>query len=186
LPSIDVSPLQGKFLHLIAQIAGVKRILEIGTLGGYSTTWLARALPQNGRLISLEFEPKHVEVARKNIARAGLSELVEIRQGAAADSLAKLYAEDPSPFDLIFIDADKPNNPVYLEWALKLSRKGTIIIVDNVIRNGEISSSASKDPKVQGTRTMFDMLSANPRLQATALQTVGSKGYDGFAMAVVS
>lgn len=186
LPSIDVSPLQGKFLHLIAQIAGVKRILEIGTLGGYSTTWLARALPQNGRLISLEFEPKHVEVARKNIARAGLSELVEIRQGAAADSLAKLYAEDPSPFDLIFIDADKPNNPVYLEWALKLSRKGTIIIVDNVIRNGEISSSASKDPKVQGTRTMFDMLSSNPRLQATALQTVGSKGYDGFAMAVVS
>ena len=185
LPSIDVSPTQGKWLHLLATIKGATRILEIGTLGGYSTIWLARALPPEGRLITLEYQPKHAAVAKENIARAGLSHLVEIRIGAAADSLAKLYAEDPTPFDLIFIDADKPNNPTYLEWALKFSRTGTLIVVDNVIRDGEVANPASTDPSITGTRTMFEMLAAESRVSATALQTVGSKGYDGFAMALV-
>jgi predicted O-methyltransferase YrrM len=185
LPSIDVSPTQGKWLHLLAKIKGATRILEIGTLGGYSTIWLARALPPEGRLITMEFSPKHAEVAQQNITRAGLSHLVEIRIGAAADSLAKLHAEDPTPFDLIFIDADKPNNPTYLEWAVKFSRVGTLIVVDNVIRDGEVANPASTDPSVLGTRTMFEMLAANPRLQSTAFQTVGSKGYDGFAIALV-
>jgi predicted O-methyltransferase YrrM len=185
LPSIDVSPTQGKWLHLLAKIQGATHILEIGTLGGYSTIWLARALPPEGRLITMEFSPKHAEVAQQNIARAGLSHLVEIRIGAAADSLAKLYAEETTPFDLIFIDADKPNNPTYLEWALKFSRSGTLIVVDNVIRDGEIANPASTDPSITGTRAMFEMLAANPRVSATALQTVGSKGYDGFAIALV-
>ena len=186
LPSIDVSPTQGKFLHLLARLQGAMRILEIGTLGGYSTIWLARALPPLGRLISLEFEPRHAAVAKENIAEAGLASIVEIRIGPAADSLAQLHAENPEPFDLIFIDADKPNNPVYLEWALKLSRKGTLIVVDNVIREGEVADPTSTDPSVQGTRAMFEMLAANPHLLATALQTVGSKGYDGFALALVT
>jgi len=186
LPTIDVSPTQGKWLHLLAKIQGATRILEIGTLGGYSTIWLARALPADGHLITMEFSPKHAAVAQQNIARAGLAHLVEIRIGAAADSLAQLHAEGTAPFDLIFIDADKPNNPVYLDWALKFSRKGTLIVVDNVIRDGEIANSASTDPSVTGTRTMFDMLAANPRVSATALQTVGSKGYDGFAIALVT
>ena len=185
LPSIDVSPTQGKWLHLLTKLQGATRILEIGTLGGYSTIWLARALPPEGRLITLEFEPKHANVARSNIARAGLSNVVEIRIGPAADSLSQLYAETVPPFDLIFIDADKPNNPTYLEWALKFSRKGTLIVIDNVIRDGEIADASSTDPAVTGTRTMFEMLAANPRLQSTALQTVGSKGYDGFATALV-
>jgi predicted O-methyltransferase YrrM len=190
LPTIDVSPTQGKFLHLLALLQGATRILEIGTLGGYSTIWLARALPPEGHLLTLEFEPKHAAVARENIARAGLAHLVEIQIGPAADSLAKLHAQSPQPFDLIFIDADKPNNPTYLEWALKLSRKGTLIIVDNVIRDGEIANPASTEPAITGTRTMFEMLGANQqgnaRLTATALQTVGSKGYDGFALALVT
>jgi predicted O-methyltransferase YrrM len=186
LPSIDVSPTQGKWLHLLAKIKGATRILEIGTLGGYSTIWLARALPPAGRLITMEYEPKHAAVAQQNIARAGLSHLVEIRIGAAADSLAKLHAEDPTPFDLIFIDADKPNNPTYLEWALKFSRTGTLIVVDNVIRDGKIADPNDPDPSITGTRTMFEMLAANPRVSATALQTVGSKGYDGFAIALVT
>jgi len=186
LPSIDVSPTQGKWLHLLAKIKGATRILEIGTLGGYSTIWLARALPPEGRLITLEFNPRHAAVAEQNIARAGLSHLVEIRIGAAADSLAQLHTEDATPFDLIFIDADKPNNPTYLEWALKFSRVGTLIVVDNVIRDGEVANPASTDPSITGTRTMFEMLAANRRLQSTALQTVGSKGYDGFAIALVT
>jgi predicted O-methyltransferase YrrM len=189
LPAIDVSPTQGKWLHLLAAIQGATRILEIGTLGGYSTIWLARALPSKGQLITMEYSLKHAAVALQNIASAGLAHLVEIRVGRAADSLAKLHAEDPTPFDLIFIDADKPNNPTYLEWALKLSRKGTLIVVDNVIRDGEIVNPESTDPSVQGTRAMFDMLTAlqqGTRLQATALQTVGSKGYDGFAIALVT
>jgi predicted O-methyltransferase YrrM len=186
LPSIDVSPTQGKFLHLLARIQGAMRILEIGTLGGYSTIWLARALPPLGTLISLEFSPKHAAVAKENIAQAGLASIVEIRIGPAADSLAQLHAENPQPFDLIFIDADKPSNPTYLEWAIKLSRKGTLIVVDNVIRDGEIANASSTDPAITGTRAMFEMLSANPRLCATALQTVGSKGYDGFALALVT
>ena len=185
LPSIDLAPNQGKFLHLLARIQGAKRILEIGTLGGYSTIWLARALPPDGRLITLEFEPKHAAVAQANIAHAGLSSIVEIRLGPAAESLAQLHSENQQPFDLIFIDADKPNNPTYLEWSIRLSRPGTLIVCDNVIRDGEIADPKSTDPKVQGTRTMFEMLSGDPRLEATALQTVGSKGYDGFAMALV-
>ena len=185
LPSIDVSPTQGKFLHLLARMQGAKRILEIGTLGGYSTIWLARALPPLGTLISLEFNPKHAAVAKENIAQAGLASIVEIRIGPASDSLAQLQAENAEPFDLIFIDADKPNNPTYLEWALKLSRKGTLIVVDNVIRDGQIADPNNPDPAITGTRTMFEMLAANPRLESTALQTVGSKGYDGFAFALV-
>ena len=185
LPSIDVSPTQGKFLHLLATIHGAKRILEVGTLGGYSTIWLARALPGDGKLISLEFAPKHAAVAQSNIRNAGLSNIVEIRIGAAADSLAQLHKEGAQPFDMIFIDADKPNNPTYLEWAVKLSRKGTLIVVDNVIRDGAIADAENTDPAITGTRKMFEMLAANSSLEATALQTVGSKGYDGFAFALV-
>lgn len=186
LPSIDVTATQGKFLQLLACMVNARRILEIGTLGGYSTIWLARALPQDGKLITLEYEPKHAQVALKNIANAGLSDIVELRQGRAADSLAQLHAEKAAPFDLIFIDADKPNNPVYLDWALKFSHPGTLIVVDNVIRDGEIADATSTDPAITGTRTMFELMGANPRLKATALQTVGSKGYDGFALALVT
>ena len=185
LPAIDVAPNQGKFLHLLARMQNARRILEIGTLGGYSTIWLARALPANGRLITLEFEPRHAAVAKSNIQRAGLSSIVEIRVGAALDSLAQLAAENPEPFDMIFIDADKPNNPGYLQWALKLSRPGTLILGDNVVREGAVIDADDPDPSVQGTRRLLEMLAAEPRLAATALQTVGSKGYDGFAMALV-
>jgi predicted O-methyltransferase YrrM len=185
LPSIDVAPNQGKLLHLLALPMGARRILEVGTLGGYSTIWLARALPEGGRLITLEVEPKHAEVARKNIARAGFAGVVEVRLGAAAESLAQLHAEGAEPFDLIFIDADKQNIPMYLDWALKLARRGTLIITDNVVREGAIVDAESTDAAVQGVRTMFDTMAAEPRLSATAIQTVGSKGYDGFAMAVV-
>lgn len=186
LPSIDVTATQAQFLHLLACMVNARRILEIGTLGGYSTIWLARALPQDGKLITLEYEPKHAQVALKNIANAGLNPIVELRQGRAADSLAQLHAEKAAPFDLIFIDADKPNNAVYLDWALKLSHPGTLIVVDNVIRDGAIADATSTDPAIIGTRTMFEQMGANPRLKATALQTVGGKGYDGFAFALVS
>jgi predicted O-methyltransferase YrrM len=185
LPAIDVAPNQGKLLHLLARVMGARKILEIGTLGGYSTTWLARALPEGGRMITLEANPKHAEVARANIARAGLSDIVTLRLGAALDTLPQLEKEGESPFDLIFIDADKPNIPNYVKWALKLSRKGTLIIVDNVIRQGEVIEASSDDPNVQGARRLFEMLASEPRLEATALQTVGSKGHDGFAMALV-
>jgi predicted O-methyltransferase YrrM len=188
LPSIDVSPTQGKFLHMLARMHGAKRILEIGTLGGYSTIWLARALPADGRLITLEFAPKHAAVAGANVERAGLSGIVQIRVGKAADSLAQLHAEGTQPFDLIFIDADKPSNPVYLDWAMKLARKRTLLIVDNVIRDGEIANAQSTDPSVVGTRAMFEQMTTLQDaglLQVTALQTVGSKGYDGFAFALV-
>ena len=189
LPAIDVTPTQAKFLYLLAKIRGAKRILEIGTLGGYSTIWLARALPATGRLITLESEAHHAAVARANIARAGLSQIVELRLGPAAVSLEQLHAEKAEPFDLIFIDADKPSNPVYLDWALKLSRRGSLIVVDNVIRDGEIADPDSPDLSIQGTREMFDMLATHQqgkmRLEATALQTVGAKGYDGFALALV-
>jgi predicted O-methyltransferase YrrM len=185
LPSIDVTPNQGKLLHLLARIQRATRILEIGTLGGYSTIWLARALPPNGKLITLELDPAHATVAAANIQRAGLSSLVDLRVGPALDSLARLHAEKAAPFDLIFLDADKPNNPVYLEWAIRLSRPGTIIIGDNVIRDGEILDPNNTDPRVTGTRNFLEKLGAHPRLDATALQTVGSKGYDGFAIALV-
>jgi len=186
LPAIDVAPNQGKFLNLLAQLTHSKKILEIGTLGGYSTIWLARALPNGGRLISLEFSPKHAEVAESNIRRAGLSDRVEIRIGPALDSLPGIESEGLAPFDFIFIDADKPNNPGYLEWAIKLSRPGTLIIVDNVVRDGEVADASSTDPMILGTRKMFDSMSRDLRLSSTALQTVGSKGYDGFALAIVT
>jgi predicted O-methyltransferase YrrM len=185
LPRIDVAPNQGKLLHLIARIRGARRILEIGTLGGYSTIWLARALPSDGKLITLEAEPKHADVAKGNIARAGVSTLVDLRLGPALDSLQTIWQESPQPFDLIFIDADKENNPAYLEWALRLSRPGTIIICDNVVRDGAVIDAKSSDAGVRGTRRFFEMLAADPRLDATALQTVGVKGYDGFAIALV-
>jgi predicted O-methyltransferase YrrM len=185
LPAIDVAPNQGKLLQLLARLVRANKILEIGTLGGYSTIWLARALRPDGRLISLEFSPKHAEVAKSNIQRAGLSDLVQIRVGAALDSLPHIEKEGLAPFDFIFIDADKPNNPDYLEWAIKLARPGTLIIVDNVVRDGAVADASSTDPAIQGTRKMFALMSRDTRLSATALQTVGSKGYDGFAMAVV-
>lgn len=185
LPSIDVTAAQGKFLHVLALAIGAKRVLEIGTLGGYSTIWLARALGRGGRLVTLEYEPKHAEVAKSNVKRAGLAKKVEIRVGPAADSLARLVEEGVRPFDLIFIDADKRNNAVYVDWALKLSRPGTLMVVDNVVREGELVDGESTDPDVQGIRTMFERMSSEPRLVATALQTVGTKGYDGFAIAVV-
>ena len=185
LPTIDVAPNQGKLLHLLARIQGARRILEIGTLGGYSTIWLARALPSDGKLITLEVEAKHAEVARANIQRAGLSALVELRLGPALDSLVQLCADGVRPFDFIFIDADKENIPVYLEWSVRLSRPGTIIVIDNVIREGAVIHPDDPDPRVQGVRRFFAMLATDSRIDATTIQTVGSKGYDGFTLAIV-
>jgi len=186
LPSIDITPLQGKLLWLLARIRGAKRILEIGTLGGYSTIWLGRALPSGGRLVTLEVNPKHAEVALGNILRAGLGDLVDLRVGPALETLPKLEAELDVPFDFIFIDADKPNNPEYLRWALKLSAPGSVIVVDNVVREGSVIDAESADPYVQGTRKFFEAIAAEPRLAATTIQTVGSKGYDGFTIANVT
>jgi predicted O-methyltransferase YrrM len=185
LPSIDVSPTQGKLLNLLARMHSAKRILEVGTLGGYSTIWLARALPPDGKLITLELNPKHAEVAATNIRNAGFSHLVEQRVGSALESLANLHAEKVAPFDFIFLDADKPNNPNYLDWAIRLSHPGSVIICDNVIRDGAIIDANDTDPSVKGTRLLFEKLGAHSRLDATAIQTVGSKGYDGFAIAIV-
>jgi predicted O-methyltransferase YrrM len=186
LPNISVTPSQGKLLHLLARMQGAKNILEVGTLGGYSTIWLARALPPHGRLVTLEADPKHAEVASANIARAGLSHLVELREGKALDTLPELAAEGLESFDMIFIDADKRNNPHYFEWALRLSRKGSLIIIDNVVREGAVIEAENSDPNIQGTRRLFDMLANEPRVLTTAIQTVGSKGYDGFAIALVT
>ena len=186
LPAISVSPALGKFLYLLARIHGSRRILEIGTLGGYSTIWLARALPRDGRLITLEVESRHVEIAQENIARANLSRLVEVRLGRGVDSLAKLVAEKAEPFDFIFIDADKPSNADYFQWALKLSRPGTVIVVDNVVRNGDVVDASSANESVQGVRRLNDLIAAEPTVTATAIQTVGCKGYDGFTVLVVS
>ena len=185
LPLIDVSPNQGKLLYLLARMMGARKILEIGTLGGYSTIWLARALPADGRLVTLELESKHAQVAQANLDRAGQSGLVEIRVGPAVDLLAQLQKEGAAPFDLIFIDADKENIPAYLAWSLKLARLGSVILIDNVVREGAIIDPENKDPAVRGVRDMFAMLAAEPRLAATAIQTVGSKGYDGLAVALV-
>ena len=182
LPAIDVAPNQGRLLNLLAQLMGARNILEIGTLGGYSTIWLARALPAGGKLITLEADPKHAAVAQSNVARAGLTEVVEVRIGRALDTLPTLAGQ---VFDLVFIDADKANNPAYLEWALRLTRLGSAIIVDNVVREGGILDAASTDPRVQGTRSLFDAIAQEPRLEATAIQTVGSKGHDGFVLARV-
>ena len=185
LPAIDVSPSQGKFLHLLALIQGARSILEVGTLGGYSTIWLARALPPDGRLITLEVDPHHAEVARANLERAGVADVVDMRVGAAIETLPRLLDDRAGPFDLIFIDADKPGNPEYFSWALKLARVGSVIVVDNVVREGEVIDASSTDPAVQGVRRLNELLAAEPRVSATALQTVGSKGYDGFAIALV-
>jgi len=186
LPAINVAPNQGKMLSLFAQLAGAKNILEVGTLGGYSMIWLARALPAVGRLITLEAEPTHAKVARENIAKAGLSEIVDVRLGPALETLPKLQAEGLAPFDLIFIDADKESYPQYLEWSLKLARKGTLIVADNIVRQGGIIDPNHADPRVHGARKFNELVAKNPRLSATAIQTVGSKGYDGFAMAIVT
>ncbi|MGW0710005.1 O-methyltransferase [Streptomyces sp. NPDC002643] len=185
LPPASVTANQGKFLQLLAQIQGARRILEIGTLGGYSTIWLARALPADGRLISLEYSPLHAEVACRNIARAGLDPLVEVRVGPALESLPKLADENPEPFDLVFIDADKANNPHYVEWALRLTRAGSVIVVDNVVRGGRVTDTDSTDPNIRGTRAAIELIAAHPKLTGTAIQTVGEKGYDGFALARV-
>jgi predicted O-methyltransferase YrrM len=185
LPDIAVSPLQGRLLQLLAQTAGARRILEIGTLGGYSAIWLARALPTEGRLISLELVPKHAEVARANLARAGLAECSEVRVGPAVESLAALAREGAAPFDFIFIDADKTGYPDYWQWALKLARPGTLIVADNVVRRGAVVDAASTDANVQGVRSMLALIAAEPRVQATAVQTVGAKGYDGLSIARV-
>ncbi len=186
LPAISVSPAQGKMLHLLAKLQGARSILEIGTLGGYSTIWLARALPADGQLISLEADPRHAEVARRNIAAAGLDGVVTIRLGRAIETLPQLASEGLGPFDVIFIDADKPGNPDYFAWALKLSRRGSLIIVDNVVRGGAVIDSASRDAGIQGVRRLNELLAAEPRVSATVIQTVGSKGYDGFAIALVT
>jgi predicted O-methyltransferase YrrM len=186
LPPHNVSPNQGKLLHLLARIQGARNILEFGTLGGYSTIWLARALPEGGHLVTLESDPKHAEVARANIAKAGLADVVDLRVGPALETLPRLAAEGRGPFDLIFIDADKPNNPHYFTWALRLSRRGTVIVADNVVRNGAVADAASDDPNIHGIRRFNEMVAAEPRVSATAIQTVGSKGYDGFALVLVT
>jgi predicted O-methyltransferase YrrM len=186
LPQIAVAPNQGRLLHLLATIAGARRILEVGTLGGYSTIWLARALPDDGTLISLEIDPRHAEIARENLAAAGLADRASVRTGRAADSLAALAAQDAGPFDLVFIDADKQSNAEYVAGALRLSRPGTLIVVDNVVRSGAVADSNSADPGVQGTRRAAELIAREPRLTATAIQTVGVKGYDGFILARVT
>jgi len=186
MPLINVAPNQGKLLHILALASGARAILEIGTLGGYSTIWLARALPADGRLITLEADPKHAAVARANIARAGLADIVEVRLGRALDTLPQLAAEGRGPFDLVFIDADKPNTAAYFAWALKLTRRGGLIITDNIVRGGAVIDEGSADASVQGVRRFNAALAAEPRVSATAIQTVGSKGYDGLAIAVVT
>jgi predicted O-methyltransferase YrrM len=185
LPQIAVAPNQGKLLHLLARAHGARRILEIGTLGGYSTIWLARALPPGGRLITLEIDEKHAEVARANIARAGLASVFDIRLDPALETLPRLGVERAGLFDMTFIDADKPNIPAYFEWALKLSAPGALIVVDNVIRDGAVIDEASTDASVKGVRRLNELLRAEPRVSATTIQTVGSRGYDGFTLAVV-
>ncbi|MEW2529434.1 O-methyltransferase [Streptomyces sp. NPDC047071] len=185
LPPISVTPTQGKLLHLLARLVPAHRILEIGTLAAYSTIWLARALPDDGRLITLEFAPAHAAVARANLAHAGLNKVAEVRTGPALDSLAALHAEGTAPFDLVFIDADKANNARYLEWSLKLTRPGGLIVLDNVVRSGGVADAASDDPATLGTREALELIASHPDLDGTAVQTVGAKGYDGFALARV-
>ena len=186
LPAIQVSSVQGKMLHLLARILGARKILEIGTLGGYSTIWMARALPEGGRLITLEADPKHADVARKNFARAGVESKVELRLGKALDTLPKIAAEGLGPFDLFFIDANKSNMPEYFEWSLKLARKGSVIVADNVVRGGAVLDADSKDADIQGVRRFLEMVGNEKRVSGTALQTVGTKDYDGFAMVLVN
>lgn len=185
LPAIDVSAAQGKLLSLLVRIRGAKTVLEVGTLGGYSTIWMARGLPAGGKVVTLELDPHHAKVARSNFERAGVSDKVDLRVGPALQSLAALVDENAAPFDLIFIDADKPNNPNYLDWAMKLSRPGTVIVCDNVIRDGAVVQKNSGDANVEGARAAFSFIGGDKRLDGTAIQTVGAKGYDGFAIAIV-
>jgi predicted O-methyltransferase YrrM len=187
LPAISVSPPQGKLLNLLARVQGARNILEVGTLGGYSAIWLARALPPGGgRLITLEVDAKHAEVARANLARAGFANIAQVRLGRAIDTLPELEREGAGPFDLIFIDADKQSNPEYFAWALKLARRGTVIVVDNVVRAGRVADAGSSDAAVLGVRRLVAMMAGEPRVSTTAIQTVGIKGYDGFAVALVT
>lgn len=185
LPAIDVSPAQGKQLQLLTRMTGARRILEVGTLGGYSTIWLARGLPEGGRVVTLELEPHHAEVAAANIAAAGLAERVDIRIGPATATLDAMIAAGEAPFDLAFVDADKPSNPAYLRAALALSRPGTVLVFDNVVRDGAVLDTDSADPSVQGTRALYDAIAAEPRVDATAIQTLGAKGWDGFLIGIV-
>ncbi|TJW88465.1 MAG: O-methyltransferase, partial [Mesorhizobium sp.] len=179
LPAIDVSAAQGKLLSLLVRIGSAKKVLEIGTLGGYSTVWMARALPADGKVVTLELDPHHAKIARSNFERAGVSDKVDLRIGPALQSLAALANENAGPFDLIFIDADKPNNPNYLDWAMKLARSGTVIVCDNVIRDGAVVDERSGDVNVEGARAAFSFIGGEKRLDGTAIQTVGAKGYDG-------
>jgi len=185
LPPINVSPTQGKLLNLLARAIGARAILEVGTLGGYSTIWMARALPPDGRLVTLEIDDRHAEVARANLARAGLAQRVEVRLGRALDSLQRLADEGAGPFGLVFIDADKPNISEYFDWAVRLTRPGSLIVVDNVVRDGAVIDARSRDASVQGVRRLNELMSSEPRVSATVIQTVGAKGYDGFALALV-
>ncbi|MFF4270221.1 O-methyltransferase [Streptomyces sp. NPDC001536] len=186
LPAHQVAANQGKLLHLLARIQGARAVLEIGTLGGYSTIWLARALPEGGRLVTLEADERCAEVAAANLARAGVGHLVDLRVGKAVDTLPVLAVEGAGPFDLVFIDADKPSNPEYLRWALKLTRPGSVIVGDNVVRDGAVTDPDSDDPRVQGVRRFTELIAEHPKLTATTIQTVGSKGYDGFTLALVT
>ena len=181
LPPFHVAPNQGKTLHLLARAIGARRILEVGTLAGYSAIWLARALPPGGEVVTIEVDPRHAEVARANLARAGVADRVDVRVGRAADVLPTLAG----PFDLVFVDADKASNADYFAWAVRLSRPGTIVVVDNVVREGAVLDAASEDPSVRGVRRLVEAIRAEPRVDATALQTVGSKGHDGFVLALV-
>lgn len=183
LPTINVAPNQGKLLHLLARAQGARRVLEIGTLGGYSTIWLARALPPGGRLLTLEADPHHAEVARANLVRAGLADVVEVRLGRGVDTLSGLSADEP--FDLVFIDADKPSYPDYFAHALRLSRPGTLIVADNVVRGGRVADACSDDEAVKGARRLTELVAVEPRVSATVVQTVGVKGHDGFLLALV-
>jgi predicted O-methyltransferase YrrM len=186
LPPINVAPNEGRLLALLVQVASARSVLEIGTLGGYSAIWMGRALPPDGRLVTLEADPKHAEIARHNISLAGLAHIIEVRLGPALETLPRLAAERDGAFDLVFIDADKPNNPEYFQWALRLSSPGSLIVVDNVVRNGAVVDATSADPNVQGTRRLYEMFARERHVSTTVIQTVGSKGYDGFANAVVN
>jgi predicted O-methyltransferase YrrM len=185
LPAIDVTRLQGKFLEFLVRISGARRVLEIGTLGGYSTLWMARGLPEDGKIVTLEFDPHHADIARENMRNAGVLDRIDLRVGRAIDNLPALENTAFAPFDLIFIDADKESYPEYLEWALKLSRPGTVIVADNVVRDGKVIDADCDGRDIQGIRRFTELLAAEPRLSATVLQTVGVKGYDGFALALV-
>ena len=185
LPAIEVTPLAGKLLHLLARMTRARRVLEVGTLGGYSTIWLARGIPSDGRVVTLELEQRHADVARANLERAGVSEQVEIVVGRAADTLPRIAERGDEPFDLVFIDADKESNTIYLDWAIRLGHPGTVIVVDNVGRSGEVADPGTDDPMVVGTQRALALLGSDPRVDATALQTVGAKGWDGFAIATV-